>query len=307
MEYFSHSKVKSYRRCPKSFEYKYIQGLSRKTAPGALTRGVVFHEMLDNTVMGKDWREPLEAYRKVYDRLWDEEKEAQSHPDELESLYHRYQKFWKNDGLQYNNRSEIEVQCEHRGLRFKGIIDKIVTTSEGLVFVCDHKTHRVIPDENARFSDIQTVLYYWALQQNGEQVDGVLWDYIRTKPPTAVEVLKKGGLTRRANLDTDEATYMKAILDNGLDPNDYQEELAKARRNVFFKRVYLPRPSEGMVREVVNDFFDTAEEILNAKKFPRNMTRDCKSCTYYSICSLEVRGLDSDLTRKQMFNIREAT
>jgi hypothetical protein len=153
------------------------------------------------------------------------------------------------------------------------------------------------------------VLYYWALKELGQKCDGVLWDYIRTKPPAVPELLKAGGLSKRKNIDTDEATYLKAILENGLNPDDYSDMLQLVRntkKSSFFKRVYLPNPSVGMVKEVVADFFDTAEEIQNAKKFPRNMTKDCRSCSYYQICSLEIRGLDSDLVRKQMFNVKEA-
>lgn len=305
IDYFSHSKVKTWRRCPKSFDYKYKQGLQRRTAPGALTRGVVFHDMLDHWVMGKDWTQPLEEYRKVYAQLWDEEAEKHSRPDELESLFHRYREKWKNDGLDYEGRSEIEVTCEHRGLMFKGIIDKLPRDDQGRLWVCDHKTHRVIPDENARFSDLQTVLYYWAMRENGETPDGILWDYIRTKPPAVPEVLKSGGLSKRANMDTDADTYLKAIKQQGLREEDYRDFLAKLEKNVFFKRVYLPKPNETLIKSIVNDFFDTAEEILEAKRYPRNMNRDCQSCSYYQLCSAEMRGLDTDYIVKSLFVKRD--
>lgn len=300
-DYFSHSKIKSWRRCPKSYDYKYNQGLSRRVAPGALTRGVVFHEMLDAVVLGTDWRTPLEAYRKVYDELWEEEAAQYMSPDDLESLFHRYQAKWRGDGLDYLNRSEITVEVEHEGMRFKGIIDKMPKDKEGRIWVMDHKTHKVLPDENARFSDLQTVLYYWAVRENGETPDGVLWDYIRTKPPAVPEVLKSGGLSKRANMDTDYETYMKAIMDNGLNPADYADILAKTKNNIFFKRVPLPKPNEKLIQNVVSDFFDTAKEIIDAKKYPRNMNRDCKSCTYYQLCSAEIRDLDTEFIVKQMF------
>jgi CRISPR/Cas system-associated exonuclease Cas4 (RecB family) len=306
LDYFSHSKVKSWRRCPKSFDYKYNHGLSRRVAPGALTRGVVFHEMLDAVVLGKDWNEPLNEYRKVYSGLWAEEAEQYMPPEELESLFHRYQAKWKDDGLDFQGESEITVEVEHQGLRFKGIIDKKPVDREGRLWVMDHKTHKVLPDENARFSDLQTVLYYWAVRENGTTPDGVLWDYVRTKPPAIPGVLKSGGLSKRANMDTDPETYMKAIKENGLDPADYAEILAKLEKNVFFKRVYLPKPNEQMIQNVVADFFDTAQEIVDAKKYPRNMNRDCKSCTYYQLCSAEVRGLDTEYIVKQMFVKRES-
>jgi len=635
--YYSHSKVRTWRRCHKLFDYKYEQGLIRKTAPAALLRGVTYHEMLDAKVMGKDPMEALVAYTKIYNELWDEEKEKYPSPEELTSLYHRYVEHYRDDTLNYNGRSEIEVTAEYQGIKFLGIIDKVPEDEAGRVWVMDHKcldsnhwveaqrgkirmgdlttedqvissdgdfidilevvhqslpgyeiklvggkvlrataehrwpviagarsdrllhrmvdtqtlmdypriylkpsrpinswlnsnfrldpyvmgailgdggltqsvrfccpeddilqevskrlpsgcsvklwskppkapsygisglkkifqsyglfgkrsyekhipeeyfqgsipqrmdllqglmdtdgsvyknstylyvttsdqlmldvqrlvtglggiplvrspkanhyqggklgrksyqvkftlpesvgipfklprkissilggakrsfgsnlrvlsvtpigdipvtditvdsedhlfsvegilthnTHKVIPDENNRFSDLQTVLYWWALREQGEETDGVLWDYIRTKPPAVVEVLKKGGLTRRVNLDSDYTTYMKAIIDNELDPADYQEELNRVKGNIFFKRVYLPRPAEELIQGVVGEFFTTAQEIENSTSKVRNMTRDCSSCSYFQLCQAELRGLDGSFIKKQMFTVRE--
>lgn len=301
---FSQSKIKSWRRCHKQYRYKYDEGLTRRQAPSALARGVTLHEMLDARALGKDWGIPLEEYRQSYTKMFADEAEGYPTPEELESLYLRYCEKYKDDGLDYGGRSEIEVQVKHRGLTFKGIIDKIVKDPQGRTFVCDHKTHKVLPSEDARFSDIQTVLYYWALRETGEQVDGVMWDYLRTKPPAVPELLKNGGLSRRANIDTDYETYLKAITDNGLNPTDYQDMLDKVKGNTFFKRIYLPKPNEQLVQSVVNDFFDTAEEIQNSKSSVRNLTKDCSMCSYFSICGEEVRGLDSSFTRKQLFVVK---
>lgn len=305
---FSQSKVKSWRRCPKSYDYKYNQGLTKRTGPATLTRGVTFHEMLDASVMGKDWREPLEEYRKFYEGLWTEEREDYSSPEDLENLYHRYKKHWKDEDLDYRGISEVVVEAECEGVKFKGIIDKLPQDSQGRIWVEDHKTHKIIPDADTRFSDIQTVLYFWALRENTERVDGILWDYIRTKPPAIPEKLKSGELSKRANIDTDYETYMGEIQKHGLNPDNYQDILTKIKANkkAFFQRVFLPTPNEELVNSVVSDFIHSAREIMEAKHYPRNLTRDCKSCSYYQLCSAEVRGLDSEFIRKQLFTVREA-
>lgn len=304
---YSQSRIKLWRKCHKAYDYKYRQGLDRRTAPSALARGVTIHEMLDAHVLGQDWQIPLGVYRQNYAKMYDDEAEGYPTPEELESLFKRYQAKYAGDGLDYQGRSEITVEVEHRGMLFKGIADKLPVDAQGRTWLMDHKTHKVLPDEDARFSDIQTVLYYWAFREAGEKVDGVLWDYLRTKPPAVPEKLVKGGLSKRANIDTDYETYLKAVMDNGLNPADYQDMLDKVKGNTFFKRIFLPKPNEALVQSVVSDFFDTAEEIASSTSSVRNMTKDCKMCSYYQLCSAEVRGLDSDFIRKQLFVIKEVS
>lgn len=308
VDYFSQSKVKTWRRCQKSYDYKYEQGLQRKTSPVALLRGTTLHAMLEAQIKGTDWRKPLAAYKEVYDTLWGEEAEGYPSPEELESTIVRYNNHWEKDGLDYAGRAEIELLAEYKGMKFKGIIDALPDDQHGRRWLDDHKTHKILPDEHTRFSDIQTVLYYWGMRENGEHVDGILWDYLRTKPPTAPELLKNGQLSKRKNIDCDADTYMATIVANGLNPADYADMLALTAKNTFFKRVYLPKPSETLITEVVEDFFGTAREMLNhdGKRFCRNMTRDCKSCSYYQLCSAEVRGLDGSFIKKQLFTIRPA-
>ena len=304
-EYYSQSKIKTWRRCHKSYDYKYRQGLVRRSSPVALMRGVTIHGMLEAVIKGQDPMGALEEYREGYKKLWDEERENYPEPEVLESMFHRYQKHWANDGLDYGGRAEITVEAEHRGYKFKGIIDALPDDAHKRRWLCDHKTHRVLPDEHTRFSDIQTVLYYWAMRENGEKVDGILWDYIRTKPPAIPEMLKSGGLSKRKNIDTDADTYLAEIHRLKLNPADYADILAQVSKNTFFRRIYLPTPNEQLIQSVVGDFFDTVEEIANSKSCVRNMTRDCKSCSYYQLCSAEIRGLDSEFIRKQMYIVKQ--
>jgi hypothetical protein len=304
-KYYSQSKIKTWRRCHKAYDYRYGQGLVRRTAPVALLRGTTLHAMLEANIKGEDWTIPLGVYAEQYGKLWAEEAEQYPHPDELKGIYERYQRHWANDGLTYDGRAEVELIVEHRGIIFKGIIDAFPKDKQDRIWLSDHKTHKILPDEHTRFSDIQTVLYYWMAKQEKLQVDGILWDYLRTKPPAIPEVLKSGGLSKRSNIDTDRATYEAEIKKHRLNPADYQDILAKVDRNVFFQRIYLPNPAADLIHNVVTEAFDTAIEIENSTSTCRNMTRDCKSCTFYPICSAEVRGIDSSFIRKQLFTLRE--
>ncbi len=301
--HYSQSMAKAWRRCHRLFRIKYEERLSRRQSSSQLFRGTIIHKMLELDVLGKDWKSALEEYRIAYSKLFDEERDGFSSPEELEGIYLRYKARYADDGLDYQGRAEIPFTVVHRGFPFRGKLDKLPVDRQGRRFVADHKTHKVIPDEEARFSDLQTVVYFWAARENGEQVDGILWDYIRTKPPAIPEKLVKGGLSKRANIDTTYEVYLEEVKKNGLDPTDYADILAKlkAKGDTFFKRVFLPKPSEVLIKSVVSDFFDTFEELEHSKSNVHNLTKDCKGCEYHQICSAEVRGLDTDFIKKQLF------
>jgi hypothetical protein len=177
----------------------------------------------------------------------------------------------------------------------------------------DHKFHKVLPGPDDRFSDIQTVLYFWLYNKvvpKRKRANGVLWDYGRMKAPSVPDVLKSGELSKKAKIDTDAFTYKQAIKEHGLKVKDYAEMLKKLehRDKTFFERVPLPSPSEALVERVVEDARQTAaiRAKLGPDVAPRNMSGfNCKTCDFRTLCEAEVRGLDADFVRKRDYKRRE--
>src|SRR5690606_6492214 len=138
------------------------------------------------------------------------------------------------DGLPYELKVEVDIAP---GIVFTGHIDKMPMDKQGRIWDLDHKSHKRIPDADARYHDIQQVFYQWAAPLSGyAKLSGVVWDYIRTKPPTIPEWLKRGGLSQRQNMDTDFETYMAEVQRHNLDPADYAEtpNRLKARGHIDF-------------------------------------------------------------------------
>ena len=177
----------------------------------------------------------------------------------------------------------------------------------GLTFLCETKTGRKIPQEDLRIWDLQTVLYVWALRKLGNKIDGIVWDYIRTKPPTVPLLLKSGELSQRADIDTDYGTYMKAITDNELSPDNYKAilESLKGREDSYFRRVKVPI-TEPMIEPILEDARSTSLEILYLEDQPvRSMSGyTCPRCSYQSLCYAHLRGLDEEFIRKVEFTPR---
>jgi hypothetical protein len=313
-----YSKVRSARRCWKQYDYKYNQNLQRRRPAPPLIRGTIIHEMLDARArlsMGQKKLPdgtPLDTipqilakYEKKYGTLFREEREeyGETFMADIKRVIDSYERTYLEDEFKFEaSEEEVETQLT-KDIVFKGHLDKRLVDERGRRWIMDHKTHKSIPDENARFADYQILLYLWAYNREHPkaQADGILWDYLRTKAPTIPEQLKNGQLTQRANLDSDYATYAKELRRLKLDPKPYMlfmEELKKRSARKFFLRVPLPAPPKVMVDSVVSDFKVTSIAMANATVFPRTMTKDCSWCEYYKLCMSELRGLDASFVRK---------
>lgn len=320
MIHVSHSRLKIWRRCHKRHDYRYNQRLQKKTKAAPLLRGSILHEMLDaraNNTMAKHKKSPYSVsrkYEKKYRSLFREQQEeyGETFIEDIDRVFAGYERAYAKDPLTYEY-SEVKEKIELvDDIELVYVIDKIATDSKDRRWLIDHKTHKIIPDEEARFSDLQLVLYYWAWneQHPKEQLDGVMWDYLRTKPPAIPEVLKNGSLTQRQDIYTDHYTYAAEIARLKLDPRAYKDILTKLQArgsSNFFQRIKLPGPSEEMIESIIEDARESSVEIreYGEEAKSRNMTKDCRwDCDFYRLCHAEVRGLDADFVRKADYEER---
>lgn len=311
----SWSRLKTWRRCHKQYQYKYVEKLARRKPKLPLIRGSILGEMINmHAIKGgrKTPEDVLMKYHRQYRKLFREEKEMYGDIiGECRRIFEGYARAYKDDPLQMVRTEALVTVDLGSDIRFIGYVDKIAKDKRGLLWVLDHKTHKAIPNEDARFQDLQLVFYVWAWNEQypNEAVSGIIWDYLRTKPPAIPELLKNGELSQRANIDTDYVTYLRAIKDNKLDPDDYADILKqiKRREGGFFRRVQLPHPSTKMIEQIVKEAKDTAIEMRNlgGVLVDRNMTRDCPhDCDMFEICQAELRGLDANFIRKAHYKIK---
>jgi len=308
----SWSKTRTWRRCHRQYWYKYFERLARKRPKVGLFKGRILHEMLDARATGLDWRKVLTKYETEYRKMFLEQREEYGDLiPELTRIFEAYERHYADEKLKYVS-SELFIATQlTKRIRFLGYIDKVVE-ADARLWNIDHKTGRTLPDEDTRFSDLQIVFYNWAhnRERPSTKLGGVIWDYLKTKPPAIPEVLKNGQLSQRANIDTDHWTYLNAIKQNKLDPNDYAEILSdlKGRSSTFFKRVRLPNPPSVMVEQVVEDLKATATQIMHLGGISkvRTMQRDCKSCEFFSICHAELRGQDAEFVRKAEYIVKDS-
>lgn len=311
----SHSRLKTWRRCQMQHHYKYYQGLRRIRKARPLYLGSAVHSLIEGYLERGNWKREMAEIRKSYSKLFlEEQAELGDIPGIAERVVKGYFDYYRDDGYQYpkrmrGRRTELPVSFYITDqIQFIGYVDAYPQDSNGLNWLMDHKTCKRIPGEEARFSDLQLLLYCWGLPRVGQPApDGVIWDYLRTKEPTVPEQLKSGGLSKSKSIDTTYDVYMDTV-EKVLGPDalpDYEEfaQTLIGNEEKFYRRINLPRPPKVLVDTVVEDVIKSAKEILDygPEATVRNMSRDCNMCPYFDLCSAEVRGLDSEYIRKTEF------
>ncbi len=305
----SYSRIRNWRFCRQSHYYKYIEKLEPRRKKVALYRGTIIHEMIQAWVSGGSWEEVLDTYTEQFNNMFDEEKADMGDlPQECRTIMEGYVQQWADDGLEY---LEVEYEPEpvpmFDDIDFMVKVDGIAQDRNGRIWLVEHKTHKTFPSEDVRFADYQTLIYAWALFKRGSEIDGIMWDYIRTKPPTKPRLLKNGTLSKAQNIDTTHDVYLKTIHEHGLDPKDYEDILDKLYHQTekFYRRVFVPFKWE-TVNMVVEDVAKSALEIKRLQHIPiRELSNwQCPSCDYFSLCSAELLGLDASFIKKADYKPR---
>jgi len=308
----SFSSIRDWKRCRQLWYYRRVEGLRKRTVALPLKRGSLIHLLLETWLKGEDWENTLAGYAKEFDSLTEEEKEYYGDlPGEAHRIIRGYINHYKDEvetslavELSFGSPEDPFPPVEILpGVFLRGRIDHVVENPIG-VWVQEHKTvGGQIPSESYRLFDLQTAIYSKVLPLLGyPEPVGIVFDYIKTKPPSVPQMTKQGRLSR-AKIVTDHATYLQAILDNGLDPADYQEELRRASQQRFYVRKYLPKPS-CLVESLLEDLRIIAAEMRRLKNFPyRNLTRECSFCEYEPLCSAELLNLDTEFLLKTEYMV----
>lgn len=302
----THSMLKTFKACPQQFNYKYIHRLKPKTLGRPLRFGTWMHALYETYHKGEDWKAVHKVYCARFAKLFDEEKdEIGDLPNDCYRTMLSYIWHYKEDEWKVLE-AEFVLECElPDGTLYRGKIDLLVENQYGL-WIVDHKNHKKLPDLHFRMLDAQSALYVWAALKNKIPVQGHIWNYVRSTPPSVPELLKSGkGLSRAAKIVTDYPTLVRAIRDNDLDPNDYIDKLkllqsqryapGAMQTSPFFRRDVLEK-SNALLKRVATEGYMTSNRIASyhwdkQDRIERNPGTQCKwMCSYTDLCATELFG-----------------
>lgn len=303
----SNSKITTWRRCHREFNYKYIQKLRPKKKGMALSRGSIIHECIEAYDSGRSWRKPFNRFSKEFykNTMKDEIVEFGDIPRMVEELMENYQVFYEEDGLHYlGNEVHFELPLM-KGVVVEGYLDALVEDEKGDIWPKETKTYKKDPDYDFLLLNTQSALYTWAVMEMGYNPKGTLWDIIKAKEPSVPQILASGKISQKA-VDSTPYTVAKFLRSQGLNPDDYPDLMGKVSFKNYFQR-HKVRVSIPVVKGIMEDFKSTAQEILDRGPLlcDRNLSKGCAWCDYKPLCQAELMGLDTEFIRKKQFEVVE--
>lgn len=276
--------------------------------------GLWLHAALETYYANGDWRIGHNEYLAEYNGLFEEEQELLDGkdgplPERIERIIEAYLWQWRNDKwktiqTEFNWRAEYVTP---RGVHipFGGRGDKLIEDEQGLLWIVDYKSVDSIPPESAFHAmDPQMILYPWGMEKQFPKmkIAGIIYDYLRRRPPSIPTLNKDGTISKRA-IVTDRPTAFSFLTRSGLNPEEFSEWLDDLERtHELFARYKMPTNEEATTR-ILKEAAATALRIQNHKMTTRNVTRDCGRCPYQQLCRAELFGLDTDFMRRKDFTI----
>lgn len=314
----SHSKIKLSRKCLKAYKYRYIDKVEKRVKSRPLIVGSLIHSCIESYFRNGHYLPEIVKWRELeFKKMF---KEEQVHfgdvPGLVKELIRGYIKTWHKSGLEMVwVEKEFSVEISP-GIILIGKIDGFAQDNRKLHWLVEHKSCKRMPGEDVRLNDVQAVLYQNVLPILGEpKIAGVVWDYVRTKLPMRPELLAKGGLSTRKNIDTTPETYLREIKRHGFDIIGYMDILSdlELKRDQFYRQVKLPF-NKTMASNIMIDFTIDSIRMREMERnyyenevddFTRNLNKDCSWCDYSTLCHSELRGDDTEYLLKHDYKARK--
>jgi ATP-dependent helicase/DNAse subunit B len=302
----SHSRLRTWRECTMLHYYKYVLKLEPKERKSKLDIGSCVHDMLAAVANGQDPLVIFEGYIPLF-----EEMEKDYPFDRIPEIVERYVTTWKHDPLEYEKVEEdlspvVLFESEDLKINLVGKIDGLVVDKHGKRWILERKTSQNSPDDKDRFFTSQAMVYLHLLREHGLEVNGVLWDYVRVKPPAIPERLKSGELTRRANIDTTVDVFTQEIIKHKLDAQDYKVELERleGKELTFYRRHRQPIVESALETIVEQATRDARRMAKQQDKPTMNLHHGCKLCSFQSICQATLTDSDPEFIIDNYFRQR---
>lgn len=193
-----------------------------------------------------------------------------------------------------------------------GYVDAVLRErATGQVWCVDYKFRsRLASEDDERFS-LQRAVYARACRDLGVPVTGTLtWQRLRRRE--AVPKVLRDGSMSRAKVMCTWPRYREALIEAGLDPEDYAEMEGKLSGVEMSREIREVRSDEMLERVWAQVVEPTAIRVSNSRLMgeagvtvPALDPMRCRLCPYAELCQAELRGYDADFVRAEGFTRAE--
>lgn len=310
----SQSKVSCYRKCKQAYWYRYVERLRRKFKARPLQFGSLVHSMLEADANNKNPYKVLKKETEGQKLFAAEREELEEIASDVRIIMRDYFVFWeaspKKDQLIFDVRKGKAAEHEEHLELTKGIslvvkLDGLATTGDGRKMLVEHKTFKQMPSDDHRWRNLQASIYKWAIDKLKIKVDGMVWDYIRSKTPSTPQILKDGTISKK-RLDTLPEALRQFEKDQKMKvPERILKTAIDNQKNYFIRNFTAFRSKT--VEAVHADFVETAIEMkeTHGTKKAKTIDRHCDWCEYEPLCRAELTGSDINFIKKKEYTTSE--
>jgi putative RecB family exonuclease len=197
---FSHSRLTTYERCPRRYQYRYLLGIAPEGESVESFLGRRVHEVLERLYRAttRGFVPTLAQVRMRFRQLWKEHFDPArvrfARPDVgegfylaqgdrcLENYYDAHYPFDRDETLGIEEPVEFDLGPDAEPVRFRGVVDRIARARDGATEIHDFKTGAKVPSQQEIDEDRQLALYQIGLARS-RGVEGpvrLVWHYVRS-------------------------------------------------------------------------------------------------------------------------------
>ncbi len=195
---FSPSKLGVYRNCPKRYQYRYVDKISRARKTPETVLGVAVHsafETLYERVTGgqtPSLAQIQEWYEAAFEEGWDSTvvvKDPSFSKEDWKrvgtgcvALYHAANApFTADRTVAVEKRVGFPIAVDGHEYRIEGFVDRLALAADGAFEIVDYKTAKSLPNQEHADADWQLALYELAIRREWPDAKDVRlkWHYVR--------------------------------------------------------------------------------------------------------------------------------
>lgn len=302
-QYFSISQINSFRGCKQKWKYGYKDRLQTRAPQKPLYMGSTLHKLLEIRANGGDWKDHLfTVVAKEFNEMPDDYQAILGYDfiDTCELIMAQYDWAYKDEPIKYLA-TEVKIEFKIKGRkRFVGVVDAICEM-DGKQYIMEHKSFKSSKmSMDQTWLNPQTYLYAKVLNQQGYNIEGVIWDMIKTSAPQPPKVLKNGAFGKQYSDQTLMSFWRAGVEDI---PEDILEQIKDNHKN-FIDRYTTPI-IPAVTEKVWEEFVQSVDEISKCKTCPKSLGRDCDWCGFKDLCQTELTGGDVEYIKQLYYTTPE--